>query len=402
MNSSSTPPGVAIAPIPIWNPSFSMAFAANFLMMFAFYLLMPTLPFYLTDTFSTTPGVTGIVMSVYIVAALAIRPFSGYFLDNFDRKKLYLLAFLLFTLLFAGYPFAHLLWVFVVLRILHGFTFGATTTAGNTIAIDILPPLRRAEGIGYYGMSTNLAMAIGPTAGLLVMEKLPYSVLFWFAFVVSATGFLLSLRFKVPHKPATHVQPLTLDRFVLKKALPLGFNLLLIALSYGLIISFGAVFGKEIGVLQTGWFFTLMAAGIFAARLLSGKFLNKGYFKTILSWSMVLLTSGYATLAITHTPWLYFLVAVVLGVGFGMLTPATQTMAIQLGTHQQRGTANSTYFTAFDLGVGGGMLLGGKISGLWGLHAAFAVVAILNLVAWAGWILYTYPHFLQHRTDVLK
>ena len=122
----------------LWNKSFIYAFASNFLMMFAFYLLIPTLPFYLNDFFQSDKTTIGIVMSIYIVAAVAIRPFSGYFIDTLDRKKLYIVAYVAFTCLFALYNLATALGWFVFLRILHGFTFGITTTAGNTLAIDVL------------------------------------------------------------------------------------------------------------------------------------------------------------------------------------------------------------------------------------------------------------------------
>ena len=364
----------------LWNKSFIYAFASNFLMMFAFYLLIPTLPFYLDSYFHSDKTTIGVVMSIYIVAALAIRPFSSYFIDTMDRKKLYIAAYIAFTLLFALYPFASMLGLFILLRILHGFTFGITTTAGNTLAIDILPSTRRGEGIGYFGLSTNIAMAMGPMTGLFLMEIFDFAYIFWFAFMSGIIGLLMTISIHAPHHKTMKHEPIFLDRFILVKAIPSGINLLLLSLSYGLIISFGAVFGKEIMASNTGLFYTLLATGIFVARFSSGRFLNAGKFKPIGTISIILLTICFALLAQTTQAWEYYTLAVFIGLGFGMLTPAFQTMTVNMAPHSKRGTANSTFFTSLDLGVGGGMLLGGQISQIWNLNTAFAIVAAINLI----------------------
>ena len=133
------------------SPSFCYILAANFLLFFAFYLILPILPFYLQDQFDADKSMIGFILSCYTIAALCIRPFSGYLLDTFARRPLYLLAYSVFMVIFAGYMIASLLSIFIVLRILHGFAFGMVTVSGNTIVIDILPSSRRGEGIGYYG-----------------------------------------------------------------------------------------------------------------------------------------------------------------------------------------------------------------------------------------------------------
>ncbi len=381
----------------LWNKSFIYAFASNFLMMFAFYLLIPTLPFYLNDFFQSDKTTIGIVMSIYIVAAVAIRPFSGYFIDTLDRKKLYIVAYVAFTCLFALYNLATALGWFVFLRILHGFTFGITTTAGNTLAIDVLPSNRRGEGIGYYGLSTNIAMALGPMAGLFLMNFFNFSFIFWFAFIAGTLGLGISFLIHAPHHKIVKHEPMSLDRFILVKAIPSGLNLLLIALSYGLIISFGAVFGKEINVSNTGIFYTLLASGIFIARFSSGKFLNSGKFKPIGIISISLLAISFALLAQTTHAWEYYTLAILIGLGFGMLTPAFQTMTVNMAPHNKRGTANSTFFTSLDLGVGGGMLLGGQISEIWNLNTAFAIVAVANLMGLILFSRYSIPLYNRNK-----
>lgn len=129
--------------------SYCFILAANFLLYFGFWLLTPVLPFYLSEIFHSSNTTIGIVLSCYTISSLCIRPFSGYLLDAFARKPLYLLAYFIFTLIFAGYMVAGILAMFIIFRIIHGVSFGMVTVGGNTIVIDIMPSSRRGEGLGY-------------------------------------------------------------------------------------------------------------------------------------------------------------------------------------------------------------------------------------------------------------
>ena len=124
---------------------YCLILAANFLLYFAFYLILPVLPFYLTEVFHTGNAAVGVILSCYTIASLCIRPFSGYLLDTLARKPLYLVAYFIFITIFAGYMLAGVLSLFIMLRVVHGLAFGMVTVAGNTIVIDItLPPMLRS------------------------------------------------------------------------------------------------------------------------------------------------------------------------------------------------------------------------------------------------------------------
>lgn len=85
---------------------YCLILAANFLLYFAFYLILPVLPFYLTEVFHTGNAAVGVILSCYTIASLCIRPFSGYLLDTLARKPLYLVAYFIFITIFAGYMLA--------------------------------------------------------------------------------------------------------------------------------------------------------------------------------------------------------------------------------------------------------------------------------------------------------
>ena len=175
----------------LWNRNYCKVMAANFSLFFAFYVLTPLLPLYLSEHFGATKDVIGLVLSGYTITALVVRPFSGYVVDTFPRKTVLMVCFSAFAIFFAGYLAASSLLLFTIVRTLHGGPFGALTVANSTVAIDVLPSSRRTEGIGYYGLSNNLAMAIAPTVGIFIYKFTnSFELIFWLALAVACAGWL--------------------------------------------------------------------------------------------------------------------------------------------------------------------------------------------------------------------
>ena len=211
----------------LWNSNYCKVMAANFTLFFAFYVLTPLLPLYLSEHFGATKDVIGLVLSGYTVTALLFRPFSGYVVDTFPRKTVLIICFTAFAIFFAGYLAASTLLMFLIVRTLHGGPFGGLTVANSTVAIDVLPSSRRTEGIGYYGLSNNLAMAIAPTIGIFVYQwSGSFELLFWIALAVAFGGLLIDSTVKVPEKEIVrNKSKLSLDRFFLLRGWLLGLNI---------------------------------------------------------------------------------------------------------------------------------------------------------------------------------
>ena len=187
----------------LWNSNYCKVMAANFTLFFAFYLLTPLLPLYLSENFGVTKDVIGMVLSGYTLTALISRPISGYLVDTFPRKKVLLWCFFFFFIFFAGYLAASTLLLFTIVRTLHGAPFGSVTVANSTAAIDVLPSSRRNEGIGYYGMSNNLAMAVAPSAGIFIYKYTDsFELIFWLALVIALAGLITdsTIKYNTPQK----------------------------------------------------------------------------------------------------------------------------------------------------------------------------------------------------------
>lgn len=401
----------------LWTRNYVAACMGNFLLCLAFYLLLPMLPIYLEDVFQTSKSAVGVILSCYTVAALCVRPFSGYILDRFQRKPIYVAAFAAFTLVFMGYAWTTALWLFVVLRVVHGFTFGLVTTAGNTVAVDVIPSPRRGEGIGYYGIFNNLAMSVGPMVSLFLASgdgSHDYGFIFRLAFAIGAVGVLTVATIRPPPKPRAdpaQMKARTLhayDRFFLVEGFRAGGCLLLMAVPYGITMTFVAIYARESGVDSgQGVFFSLMAVGLIASRLFAGKLVDRGLVtKVIVGGSVVCGASFYllAALGAAHgllpvavRP-MFFAAALLLGVGFGLIFPAYNTLFVNLAPNNRRATASSTYLTSWDLGIGGGLVLGGRVADLGdGLAPSFIAGAVSFTVAAILFAKVAAPHFNAHK-----
>lgn len=390
------------------TPSYCFILAANFLLYFGFWLLTPILPFYLSEVFQASNTAIGFVLSCYTISSLCIRPFSGYLLDTFARKPLYLFAYFIFMMIFAGYMIAGLLTLFIIFRIVHGVSFGMVTVGGNTIVIDIMPSSRRGEGLGYYGLANNLAMSIGPMIGLFLHNAgVSYITIFSYSLGACILGFLCASVVKTPYKPPVKREPISLDRFILIKGLPAGLSLLLLSIPYGMTTNYVAMYAQQIGITaETGFFFTLMAVGMAVSRLFSGRLVDKGKITQVIHAGLYLVCLCYFSLTAcgwliewnkTFVTILFFLISLLLGIGFGVMFPAYNTVFVNLAPNNQRGTATSTYLTSWDVGLGIGMLTGGYIAEIASFRMAYLFGAMLTVVSLFYFQFKAAPHFHKNR-----
>ena len=424
----------------LWNRNYCKVMAANFTLFFAFYVLTPLLPLYLAEHFGAPKDIIGLVLSGYSITALLFRPFSGYMVDSFPRKTVLMVCFGTFAIFFAGYLAASTLLLFTIVRTLHGGPFGALTVSNSTVAIDVLPSSRRTEGIGYYGLSNNLAMAIAPTIGIFLYRLTHnFDLIFWLALIIACLGWLIDSTVELERKPSplsTLHSPLSWDRFFLLRGWLLGVNMVAFGFSFGVLSNYLAIYGKEtLGITGgTGTYFMLCAVGLILSRLQGGKALREGRLTRHAAQGMVISLIGYTlfilgpTLA-THLQWsmfngqwsmfnvqssmfivqssmfnvqcsmFYYSSALLIGLGNGHMWPAFQNMTINVASNNQRGTANSTILISWDVGMGLGILLGGVIAEHFGYAAAFWTVVGVNAMGVATFFLRTRDFFLARRLN---
>lgn len=376
----------------LWTKDFSLITLANLLMAIAFYFMVPILPIFLNDVFSATEGEIGVVLSFYTIAALLVRPFAGYALDAIGRYSIYVGSLLLFALIFLGYIWATSILFVLIVRFMHGLTWGSMSSAGSTIAVDLVPHERRGEGIGIFGLSMAIAMAVGPVIAITITGEDNFNKLFFSAVAFSSLGLLLALLIRVP-KMNLSKKKFKIQSLIEKKSLPVSLNMFFVTIPYGGIISFIALYGREIGIESSGLFFLLLAVGITTSRVMSGRSFDKKGPQKISTLGLVLLILGLPILAFYPTIIGYHLAALILGFGFGIIMANFQAIANHNVEAKKRGAANSTYLTFFDLGIGAGMLLVGYLIQITNYSNAFALCALIEVCSLLIFIFYTMPKF---------
>lgn len=387
----------------LWNRNYIKVMTANFSLFFAFYLLTPLLPLYLYDTFGASKDLIGLVLSGYTITALLVRPFSGYVVDSFPRKQVLLIAFGLFAVFFAGYLAASSLLLFTIVRTLHGGPFGAATVANSTVAIDVLPSSRRNEGIGYYGLSNNLAMATSPSFAIAIYTQThSFQLLFWLALLIATFGFIVNSTVTIEARQTmNNRRALSMDRFFLKRGWLIGFNMVFFGFCFGVLSNYLAIYGRQVmGIIGgTGTWFMLCAVGLMLSRLQGGKALRQGRLTHNASEGMVISLIGYTLFVAFPNSIGYYGSALLIGLGNGHLWPAFQNMMISMAHHNERGTANSTILISWDVGMGLGILAGGIIAEHFDYTAAFWTVAAVNLTGVALYFVRSRQFYLDNAIE---
>ncbi len=387
----------------LWSKNFIIACMANFSMFFAFYMLLPLMAIYLEEVLLADKTQAGIIISSYVITSLMVRPFAGYLVDTLPRKRLLLICLFVYMLCFMGYIVGATLLFILLVRILHGGSFGISTVSLNTFALDIMPSKRRGEGIGYFGVMSNIAMATGPMVSMMIFESThSFQTIFRLSLLMAVVSLVLINFIRagetIKVSPGEK-EPISLDRFILIKGLRGAFSMLLISFSYGMISTYIALYGKDVvGITSgSGIFFIFFAVGIILARLFSGRLVNRGIFRPVIISGLLLLIVTYIVFISFHDIIIFYSSAICLGAGYGVLAPAFQTMFINLAPHNKRGTANATYFASWDAGIGLGVLFGGIISDYFSLTAAFWIGTALLILGALQYLFVVAPYFEKNR-----
>ncbi|MBE6246803.1 MAG: MFS transporter [Bacteroidales bacterium] len=384
----------------LWNRNFILVNLGNFLMYNAFYMLLPILPLYLANHLHASESIIGTILSLYTIAALITRPVAGFWLDKASRKPLMMCFYLFYISMCLSYTLAATLGLFFIIRFVHGIAFGCSTVGINTMAVDIIPWERRGEGLGIYTSSTSLAMATGPLISLFMNENgIEFNTIFIAVFCVGLTGFLATANIKPGKDVQRSNRKFSISSLLLRKGLPVAAVMVLLTFGYGIITVYLSIYAKEeVGLTQgTGYYFTIFSAGLVAARLSSSMILRSGKYIMVFALGIISLIIGFFIVAFILNPTAFYSSAIFMGIGYGLISPTAQTMIINLGEDTERGAANATYLTFFDLGVGAGVFCGGIIAQYSNYSTAYAVGFALTILGLVYLLTLIRKHFYKYR-----
>src|SRR5699024_4887655 len=358
----------------IFSKDFVIIWLTNFFIFLRFQMTLPTIPIFVNELGGSDRDI-GIIVGIFTFSALLLRPYAGHSLESKGRGPVYIVGLLLFVVSVGSFGFITSIGLLIMIRMVQGVGWGFSTTASGTIATDLIPPKRRGEGMGYFGLSGNLALAFGPALGLTLAEYISFTQLF---LICALLGFIalvlaLNIRYKKVDDSLHKTKPARFD--VLEKtAINPSVLLLFITLTFGGITSFLPLYAAEKEVWGIQLYFISYALFLMLSRVFAGRIYDKmGDLYVIPPGTMLIFTAMLLLSWLPNTT-VMLLAGALYGLGFGSVQPALQAWAVNEAAQNRKGMANATFFSFFDLGIGIGAMLFGQLA-FWFDYAIIYIVS---------------------------
>lgn len=364
----------------LWTRDFVIIFLVNLFIFVSFQMLLPTLPVYAKHLGGQETAM-GMIIGVFTVSALLVRPFVGQVLDSSGRRGPLLLGLAVFMLSVLAYNWAFSIIALLAFRFLHGFGWGIISTAAGTVATDLIPRKRLGEGMGYFGLTSTISMAIAPVIGLYILNRAGFPTLFYISTILSFIALVLAVLIRYPRVENKGQSGRGVKALIEPKAIRPSVSLLLVATTYGAVVSFIAIYAGQQGITNIGIFFTVYALALTVTRPLSGILADRRGFDVAVLPGMVLIIAAMLVLSQAQQLWMFLLAGVLYGVGFGGMMPSLQALAVKDVIPARRGAANSTFFSAFDLGIGLGAVMWGAVAQATSYAVMYQLSAIPGVLA---------------------
>lgn len=369
---------------PIWTKSFISLFFTNIAVFIVFYGLISALPLYAIGVLERTDQEAGLLISIFLLSAVIIRPFTGKILDVVGKRKMLWGSLVLYLLCTILYYFIHAFEALLVLRFIQGIGFSIITTAAVSLTADIVPFTRRGAGLGYFTMSTNLAVVLGPLIALSIIQAYSFDILFIVLSVLMVIGVLtsgLAPEGTLPEK-VVGKNKLSIGDLFEKKAMPIALIGSIVGLAYASVLSYLTIYAQEKGLLSvTSTFFIVFAAIMLLTRPLTGKLFDEKGPQYVLIPGFLAFVMGLVILAFMDSAIVFLIAGAFIGFGYGALFTSFQTLSVQSTTPGRSGYATATFFTFYDSGLALGSYLLGIIAIRLGYQNVYLLAAVLAIIA---------------------
>ncbi|QDZ40543.1 MFS transporter [Euhalothece natronophila Z-M001] len=352
--------------------------------------LLPTLPAYIADIGGTNHQI-GLVMGSFAIGLLLFRAQLGKISDQRSRKVVILIGTFVVGTAPLGYLLVDSIPLLIAIRAFHGISIAAFTTGYSTLVVDLSPPEKRGELIGYMSLVVPIGLALGPALGGYLQEGVGYEVLF----TVSAAAGYLGLLFgsqiteaRQDYQNEKDGKPASQEGFwqmlVSPRIRTPAMVLFIVGLVFGTLTTFLPLYVRELGIdFNPGLYYTTSAVASFAMRIFVGRasdYYGRGVFITM---SLTLYTVAMSLLATANAPIEFVMAAIAQGAGGGTLIPMMIALMSDRSTTEERGRIYALSIGGFDLGIalaGPGLGALADILGYRGLFILGVTLAALALM----------------------
>lgn len=371
----------------LWNKSFVFCLCNNLFLFSYYFALLTILPIYIMKELGGSIQQAGMALTLFLASSIAIRPFSGMIIERFGKANSVRISGFIFVVFALSYLWIDSMWSLLVIRFLHGFWFSILTTVNVPIVNDYIPDHRKGEGMGYFVMSTNLGVVIGPFLALSMIQFSSFSTLFAVLALLVAVGYiftwLVQIQEHVQHKSSDQASQSAAIQWrdvIETRVLAISFVALLTAFAYSSVMSFITAYAELKHLLAyTSIFFIVFAVSMLLVRPWVGKVYDRKGPSAVIYPSFICFAIGLVVVSFLTNQWVLWISAVFMGIGYGSVFPCLQTVAIQTVEKARMGHAISTFFALFDIGLAVGSVIMGVLIAYFGFQATYLFCAVMVL-----------------------
>ncbi|MBP2644047.1 MAG: sugar (and other) transporter family protein [Firmicutes bacterium] len=373
---------------PLWTRNYILSCISYFFISMPYFIFLTTLPVFVRDVLKGDTQETGLVISIFMVSSILLRPLIGKWVDVFDKRLILLISLGLYWVFGSMYVAASSVSFLIVLRFFHGIGFGMSTNTIATITGILVPPQRKGEGIGYFSMFMSVASVCGPFLGLSVITHYNFSILFIICAGFSLISFLCGLMMKFPPLFSNTSKQVNKDKgfswknYIEPNTILIGLAACLSSFSFIGIFTFIVLYAREIGIEEfASYFFVIYSLAVIIPRPVVGRLFDRLGPNIIVYPAIAIFTGGLILLSQTSTVISLLFSGFLLGLGNGILLSVFQTLAITSAPKGRTGVATSTFFIFFDGGIGAGAFCLGLVASYTNYQIMYLFSAIVMLFA---------------------
>lgn len=372
----------------LWSPAFTNYGISSGILYMTQYVLVAALPIVITSELAGSDLDAGLAMTYFQIGTILCRIFAGRLIDGFNKRIVLLISTALFFIIMGLFNFTTSLEAVFVLRGLHGVVFALGTTVMATLAVLVLPPNRKGEGVNMFAIFSNIAMVLGPAIGLYALSSYGSMALYIFLTVMTGLAMVLSNIIPLSKELALPKQSKYkgwhISQFIENKSLPWALMGLFIGFTYSGVLVFIPIELNSMGAgIWGSAFFAIFALMIIISRPIVGKVYARYGSKIIIYTGLGLFILGLFVLGLAITPLAILFTAPLLGLGYGAAQPAFQALAIQSAPIERAGVSTATYFLALDISVGAGSVILAVLASAWGYQYLYMFTALVMVIALA-------------------
>jgi MFS family permease len=338
---------------------------------------------YAINHFYVSISLGGFVAGLILIGCLCGRFIAGKIVLLIGFKKLLFTGLIVYILSLVLYLVVDNLYLFMIVRFISGIGIGCIGTVASVLVVHIIPKELHGQGINYFSLSAVMAMAIGPFAGIYMMEHVSFHTIFGFCLAVGIMSFIFALFILYPsiEKRPEKSSGFHLSEYISYAVIPIAIVTMLVTAGYGSLQALLPVHAANIDMSKTASiFFLVYAIAAFASRPFTGKTFDKRGANIIIYPALVLTTIGFVLLSLATTSFLMLLSAVFLGLGIANFQTTIQAICVRLSHGKGISQAISTYFIFMDLGIGMGPYLYGFLAHYIGFNGLFASAAAVTFM----------------------